>query len=225
MFFLRVCIEGVLLGLGLAVLIGPAFFSLLQTSIERGFKSAFRLSLGIIISDLFLVFFSYLGASRLFEIPNVKDIFGTIGGVVLLGIGTYTFRKKVNSLSEISEGEEIQMPSKWTYLAKGFFMNMANPATWLFWFFWVGVVTSQYSSEGEVDHAAILLFFTTALLTVLATDILKAFIAHTIKSYFTTHTIKILNKIVGVILFVFGFYLFARSVYPLCQVIYCACSN
>ena len=31
------CAEGVLLGLGLAVMLGPAFFSLVQTSLRNGF--------------------------------------------------------------------------------------------------------------------------------------------------------------------------------------------
>ena len=40
-------LQGILVGLTFAVLLGPAFFSLIQTSIQRGFRSGLFLALGI----------------------------------------------------------------------------------------------------------------------------------------------------------------------------------
>ena len=50
-------LEGVIVGLTLALIMGfgPAFFTLIQTSISRGFKSAMFLDLGIILNDIFIV--------------------------------------------------------------------------------------------------------------------------------------------------------------------------
>lgn len=217
---LQICLEGILLGLGLAIMFGPAFFSLLQTSIERGFPAAVRLALGVITSDFFLVSISFLGASSLFATPNAKNIVGVVGGLTLVGIGIYTFQKKVNILEGLDSSAEIQLPSQWTYFIKGFFMNMANPATWLFWFFWVGVVSSQYTHETGLHHWAVVLFFSMSLLTVFVTDIGKAFIAHQLKAYVKSQTVKIINRIVGIVLGGFGLYLFGRSIYPFILQVY-----
>jgi len=43
--------NGVIYGLVLAVLVGPVFFTLIQTSIERGFKSGVYVAIGISLSD------------------------------------------------------------------------------------------------------------------------------------------------------------------------------
>ncbi|MEG1910326.1 MAG: LysE family translocator [Bacteroidales bacterium] len=220
MLVLRICLEGIVLGLGLAIMLGPAFFALLQTSIERGFPSAVRLALGVITSDFLLVSISFFGAASLFSTPNAKDIVGVIGGLILVGIGIYTFRKKVNFMEELDPAAVIQLPSQWTYYIKGFFMNMANPATWLFWFFWVGVISSQYTTDTGLHHWAVVLFFSMSLLTIFLTDVGKAYIAHQLKVYVQQHTIKVINRVVGVILGAFGVYLFARSIYPLVLQIY-----
>ena len=81
---LHLLFEGFVLGLTLAILIGPAFFALVQTSIHRGFKSGFYLALGIFISDITLVFLSYLGASQLVSDPKNSIYVGGSGGLMLI---------------------------------------------------------------------------------------------------------------------------------------------
>ena len=50
-------LEGVIIGLSLALVMGfgPSFFTLIQTSINRGFKSAMLLDIGIILNDVMIV--------------------------------------------------------------------------------------------------------------------------------------------------------------------------
>ena len=196
---------------------GPAFFTLIQTSLERGFRPAFRLAFGIFLSDSLLVAISFLGASRLFSDPAASEIIGVVGGIILVLIGIYTFRKKVQ-LQKVMEnhGEEIRMPSHWKYFFKGFFTNMANPATWIFWFVSVGTISAKYTTEaGEVVHFRVILFFLMTLGTVFAMDTLKSFVAHRIKKFINARTVGIVNKVVGVLLVLFGIYLLVSSFVPL----------
>jgi arginine exporter protein ArgO len=58
-------LQGVLLGLTFAVLIGPAFFALIQTSIHRGFRFGFFLAIGIFLSDLVALLVCYFGATQI----------------------------------------------------------------------------------------------------------------------------------------------------------------
>ena len=206
-------IEGFVAGLTLSLMFGPAFFTLIQTSLERGFRPAFRLAFGIFLSDSLLVAISFLGASRLFSDPAASKIIGVVGGIILVLIGIYTFRKKVQ-LQKVMEnhGEEIRMPSHWKYFFKGFFTNMANPATWIFWFVSVGTISAQYTTEsGDVVRFRVILFFMVTLLTVFTMDMFKSFIANRIKKFLNAKTMGKVNKVVGVLLVLFGIYLIVGS--------------
>lgn len=108
------------------------------------------------------------------------------------------------------------MPSHWKYFFKGFFTNMANPATWIFWFVSVGTISAKYTTEaGEVVHFRVILFFLMTLGTVFAMDTLKSFVAHRIKKFINARTVGIVNKVVGVLLVLFGIYLLVSSFVPL----------
>src|SRR5271157_2938214 len=100
---LRVFFEGIILGLLVAVTLGPAFFTIIQTGIERGFKSAFYTALGILICDLFLIVVCYLGFSTFdSSVANNKLYIGFTGGIILIIYGTYTYLKKPDILKRRS---------------------------------------------------------------------------------------------------------------------------
>ena len=46
-----------------AALLGPGFFALLQTSIHRGFRAGMCLSIGIFLSDVFVLLLCYFGSA------------------------------------------------------------------------------------------------------------------------------------------------------------------
>lgn len=235
--------EAFLAGMALSFLVGPAFFALLQTSLERGFKAAFWIASGIFICDGLLVALSFLGASRLFSNPSASTVIGVVGGVLLVAVGIYTFRKKVRILNQtIPEVEPVphidavsseegktpetnpgiptragrKLASPGVYFLKGFFMNMANPGTWIFWFVSVGTITAKYTTEtGEVIGSRVFVFFLTTLCTIFSMDILKSFVAHKIKRFVNEKSIRIVNKVVGVILMLFGLYLLLSAFVPL----------
>lgn len=211
-------VEAFIAGITLSLLLGPAFFTLLQTSLERGFRAAFWIAEGVFLSDACLVAISFLGASRLFANPTASKIIGLVGGTLLVLIGLYTFRKKVIIIrpSLRTNNKLPETPAPGRYFLKGFFMNMANPGTWLFWFVSVGAITAQYTTEdGHVVTFRVLLFFLITLSTVFSMDILKSFIANKIKGFINARTVRIINKVVGGLLMLFGLYLLLSSFIPL----------
>lgn len=202
-------------GMTLSFMFGPAFFTLLQTSLEKGFKSAFWIANGIFLCDSLLVLISFLGASRLFTDPSASKVIGIVGGVILVLMGIYTFRKKV-VIKTSNEAERLQPSSPGMYFLKGFLMNLANPGTWIFWFVTVGAITAQYTTEsGEVVGFRVFIFFLITLCTIFSMDVLKSFIANKIKKIVNERTIKVVNKVVGVVLVLFGLYLILSSFVPL----------
>ncbi|MBU2558717.1 MAG: LysE family transporter [Bacteroidetes bacterium] len=209
--------EGILLGLTLATFFGfgPAFFALIQTSIHRGFGPAALLALGIFLNDVLMVVLCLMGAIQIVTAPSNYFWFGISSGIILIIFGLVTFSRKVEEQKEIPEDDSIELPVKvsgprwFTYIAKGFFMNIVNPFVWIFW---VGVVVGISARMGG-EEAKLTTFFSGTLITVLAGDLLKAYGAYAVKGFFTAKMIQRLNKIAGVGLMLFGIYLMGRVIF------------
>ena len=55
--------EAILQGIGAGILFsfltGPVFFSMIKTSIEKGFKAGFSLAIGVVFSDIIFITGTY----------------------------------------------------------------------------------------------------------------------------------------------------------------------
>lgn len=211
---IHVIISGFVLGLTLAVLIGPAFFTLLQTSVNHGFRIGMYLAVGIFLSDLTLVSLSFLGASQVISGEKYRIVFGIIGGLILIAYGTYTFLKKVKNYSYKEDNSEIEIinkihaPQPIIYMIKGYFLNLINPFLLIFWVGVMSFVTAEYDGK-TID---VLIFFSIALVTVLATDFLKCFIANQLKKFLSIKILTIINHALGILLIGFGLYLIIKTI-------------
>jgi threonine/homoserine/homoserine lactone efflux protein len=200
-------LQGMILGFTLAALLGPALFTLLQTSIHRGWRSGIFLATGIIISDFSVLMLAYLGA---LQIINKKDnylIAGIIGGIILIFFGIYTFNRKVH-FDDNNNPVEIKVAGPLTYILKGYFLNIMNPFVW---FFWISAMVGVSSNFGDDKHG-ILIFFSGTLLVVFATDILKVLVASKLKRYLNGRILLLINHAVGILLVGFGIFLMIRTV-------------
>ena len=103
---LKAILQGFVLGFVLAIQPGPAFFTLLQTSSKKGFKSGFALAVGIFLSDSFCVILAYLGIAQLFNDQKNKIIIGIIGGCLLVAFGLFSILHKTKLEEE--KGVEIK---------------------------------------------------------------------------------------------------------------------
>jgi len=198
-------IQGIILGLTLSALLGPALFTLLQTSIHRGLKSGIFLAFGIFLSDVSVVYLALLGALQLINQKNNYIIVGVIGGSILIGFGIYTFLHKIN-IDDNNKGLEVRVPGPLTYILKGFFLNIMNPFVW---FFWISAMVGVSATLAGDKHA-IMTFFVGTLLTVLSADVLKVFIAHRIKDHLNVNILVRVNHVVGIFLIGFGLFLIVR---------------
>lgn len=200
-------LQGILLGLTFAVLLGPAFFALIQTSIHRGFNRGAMLAIGIFLSDLFALVLSYFGASQILgDDPRQNIYFSVVGGIILIIFGTYTFTRKgkTDTSDDKGEGKKLDPPSRhYVYITKGFILNSLNPGMW---FLWVTIVVSLSANFG-VNSRSIYSFLIGVLATIFATDLLKCFISNQIKGFITPGIMTWMNRIVGIVLIGFGTYL------------------
>jgi threonine/homoserine/homoserine lactone efflux protein len=202
-------IEGIILGVTLAFLIGPSFISLVQTSIHRGFPSGIQFAIGIVLSDLTLIALSYLGALQILQNQRNEVAVGVIGGLLLMGFGAVTFTRKYVIPAPVSIEVRVSGRGVLKYIMKGFFLNIFNPFLLIFWIGVMGVVTSKYG----IPSKEILIFFAGTIGAVFLTDLFKVGIAHRIKRYLNARVLTIMNRIVGVFLVLFGIALIIRVWY------------
>lgn len=193
-------LNGIFSGIVLAFLIGPVFFSILQTSIERGFWSGFFVAAGVSLSDALYISVCYLGIYQVFDNGNVREYLAYMGGVVLLLFGLYYLLIKSRKVT-VYDGTAPQTRSASRLMLKGFVINGLSPMVLVFWLGTVGLATTElgYSTPGRAVP-----YFAAIVGTVFATDILKAKLADRLRLVFTPAFVRTLNIIVGVLMVIFG---------------------
>jgi threonine/homoserine/homoserine lactone efflux protein len=195
-----IVIKGILSGIVLAFLIGPVFFTLLQTSIERGFSSGVFVAIGISLSDSFYIFISYFGLTKFMEATNFRHYMAYGGGVILMLFGLYYLFVKSRKLAQF-DPQKVESASGLRLAAKGFLINGLSPMVLFFWLATVSVATTQL---GYTSGEKALVFFASIVLTVFTTDIIKAKLADKLRALITPKVIRIMNVVLGIVMVIFA---------------------
>ena len=197
---MEIVLNGILSGIVLAFLIGPVFFTIIQTSIERGFTSGVFVAVGVSFSDALYIFVSYLGLVQFMETENFRHYLAYGGGIVLLLFGLYYLLIKSKKLAHY-DPQKIEARSWWRLAAKGFIINGLSPMVLFFWIATVGVATTQlnYNSSHEA-----FVFFASIVGTVFITDLIKAKLADKLRLLMTPMVIRIMNIVLGIVLVIFA---------------------
>lgn len=195
-----IILVGIKFGVVLAFLIGPVFFTLIQTSVERGFRSGFIMALGISLSDLMYVVICYFGFAQFISQPEFHVQMAYIGGGILIAFGFYhllikAWRKSDQAALSANESK------RYRYFVKGFVINGLSPTVPLFW---IGTISLASIDLGYSNGNEIFLFFASLLITVLITDVAKAYLAGRLKNMINTHVLRVINIVLGIGLIGFG---------------------
>jgi len=201
--------EGIILGLTVAISLGPALFALLQTSIKHGIKTGIFLAAGIFFSDLTLVVGFYFGASAIITNPSYHLVLGILGGLVMTAFGIITLFRKMATTEQVEPINEIHVkkPGALPYFFKGFILNFANPFLWVFWLTSMIAINATYGGNQQ----AVALFFTGSLGVILMTDILKVVLANKIKVAGNPQVRLWMNRIVGLLFIIIGAFIITGS--------------
>lgn len=195
--------QGIELGVVLAFLIGPVFFTILQTSLEKGFSKGVLVSLGVSLSDVLYVTVCYFGLAQILQQPMAKKYLAFIGGLVLIGFGAYHLF--VKSRKQLMLNESVSGSGHFRYIMKGFVINGLSPMVLVFW---LATISAASVNFGYVTHREHFIFFSALLGTVLATDVLKAYLAGRLRKLIRPRVLSVIHVVVGVALMLFGLRLF-----------------
>lgn len=192
-------LEGVSMGLLLSAIVGPVFFTLIQNSMEHGFRYAAMLALGILLSDSLYVVLTFFGIKVLADATYFELVLGYVGGLILVGFGISSLIKK-RIRRPNTGGIEISREKKRTAFAKGFGVNGINPFVMLFWISIASLVSLKTAWAG----GQILNYYAGILLTVFTIDLLKAFTAKQLSNLMTPRLMWLLKKSVGLVMIFYG---------------------
>lgn len=195
----KIILSGISAGLIMTFMTGPAFFALIRTSIQKGFLSGALFALGVFMADTFFVATTFLGASLITLAENNQKYIAVIGGLFIIIIGYKYLTKKVEDEKDV----EIAVSSKLKntgYFFKGLLMNLLNPGML---FYWIGLVSYLGTNKDySTDDTKIFIFC--SMITVLSTDLAKAYFASKVRHLFSKNVVKWMNRIVGTALIVFA---------------------
>ena len=201
------------IGFFMAFMIGPVFFTLIQTSILKGARAAISFDLGVVLSDLSFILIAYYGSRSLLE--KIKDdprIF-FISGFVLIIYGLITYLEKEKKKEVLASAKALNIGIKNNYLRlffKGFFLNFINVGVLAFW---LGIVL-VIGPILKMDQPSIFCYFGTILTSYFFTDLGKIFLAKKLKTKMTPLVINQTKKIMGIILIFCGVFLMLKGFIP-----------
>lgn len=194
-----IILKGIQFGIVLTFLVGPVFFTIIQTSAERGFAKGVLVALGVSISDCFYVVVCYLGLIQLIESPAFRDKMAFVGGSILIIFGLYHLivkaRKSIKPAPAATESKGYR------YILKGFFINAFSPMVPILWIGYISVASIDLKLKTDYEFT---IFFVSMLITILATDIAKAYLAGRLSTLVTPKRMMWVNVIVGVALLIYG---------------------
>lgn len=194
--------QTVIIVLLLSFSFGPAFFALINAGIKHGYKTASLFAVGVVASDfivaLLVILLIHFGASNLIQDEESQRFMGILAGIILIVFGAITLSKPSPKIED--ETTEMEVPSKFEMVVRGFLLNCFNPAVWLLWLGNVTIISNSFN----YSFWKMMLFFSVVLSLVLLVELGKVSVAGKLKRVLTPKTMHIVNMITGILLVIFG---------------------
>ena len=205
-----IILNGILFGLLLSFLFGPAFFILIDTSIKKGFKQALFLDIGILLSDVLYLFAAYLFAEKINTYLHENLFIKLAAGIAFIILGIVYILKKqagVSNKPTVNTSSENQKKSYIGLIAKGIGLNAINPGVLIYW-----IAACTYATETlELKDSSLFYYFASTIITLFGVDLLKIYFSSKLKSKLTVKTQTVLKNIIGIGLITFGILMFFKA--------------
>jgi threonine/homoserine/homoserine lactone efflux protein len=197
-FFL---LKGALTGLMIGLLVGPIVITMVETAIFKGKKTAFIFGIGVWLSDALYIYLTHLGLSVFLSQENVKVVLGIGGGILLLAMGTYNFFYQSNGLPK----SDVKISDKTNAFIKGIIINVFNPFVIAMW---IGIYAYLQNQEATGNDK--LYYFIGFMGMIVILDSSRIWIATKVKRFLSGERIKVVKKLAGLGLMIFGIVMLYR---------------
>lgn len=147
--------QGVLLGLGAAVPIGPVNVELARRTLRGGFRSGVALGIGAVTVDVIYAALTALSLRPSLIPAAIQAVLGISGILLLLYLATLCFISAAGAIrASGSPLDDACSPSLRGGYVTGLLMTLLNPMTLAFWFL---IVPATVGRLGDGNHAHLLL--------------------------------------------------------------------
>ncbi len=199
-------VKGVLVGLFMAISVGPTLFAVIKYSLNYSYKAGLAFVLGVSVSDFMYVAIANLAASWLEGLKPYEKHIAFGGAIALMAIGLAGLirkqkPKRPNAVPlEVSSGQYMKI---WL---SGFLINTLNPGAIVSW---LGAVTVTANTSGSYRF----ILFGVALTIILGIDFSKVFLADRIKRVLTLRRIIYVQKFSSACILFIGLSLFISTIF------------
>lgn len=199
-------VEGVLIGLSLAILTGPLLLAIIHVSINYGVRRGLILTSGIWFSDLlYILGFYYLSEElgRVIQSPSVMMWIGIISAMLVISIGVFIWLKP--------NGEKTATPallSKKPFWLSGFMLNTFNAFTVAFW---SGIMFNYAVNTGTGSLHNVTFLLAGIFLTIIVTDTVKVLASHRLKAILNITATSFFNKMAAILFIIIGLLMLLKT--------------
>lgn len=197
--------SSILLGISLAAPVGPVSVEVIKRGLQRGFFSAFAVSLGAAVGDIFYLILTYLGLAPFLANPLVRSVVMFLGSLVLLFLGFQSIYEGLKKNRFFLKG----LASEKNAFKFGFVLAVINPMTIVWWLGVFGAVLGSLPPESLTLRS---LFSNMAIiLGVMIWFSFLSTILHFGKRFITDNRIRYISIISGMCLTGFGIHFGYKS--------------
>jgi len=205
LFWITPILKGIGQGFLISILsFGPAFFTLINTSIKGGKSEGFRMALGIFLSELFMAVICFFGLSHFFTIPEFQIAFALVAATAITFMGIRSFHKKYHHFIRSIE----QPPSKSKSFFKGFLLNIINPFVLSVWIPILIGISGLYDKNDPNYQNFIFVNLISILFTLFLLDLGKVYLSDFFGRKLSRRVYYFVNRYFGLILLIIGIFFF-----------------
>lgn len=187
----EVLVSGWLIGLAIALPVGPVITEIIRRGLRAGFLAAWLVGLGAAASHAILVSLTFLGMVALLDRPIWHTILGGAGILVLGYLGVDALRAS----PEPPIAEDASRAGR-PFLV-GFGIGISNPIT-LLWFLTVGGALIAAHGGGGSGLLAVA-FGASFICGVLCWDTVVAYLAGCGRRWMGRRTLRVINTVAGAV--------------------------
>jgi threonine/homoserine/homoserine lactone efflux protein len=199
-------IKGLLVGLFMAISVGPTLFAVLKYSLDYSYKAGLAFVLGVSVSDIIYITIANVAAHWLQYLQPYEKYIAFGGAIALMAIGLTGFLKRQKPKRPSPNPLAVSGGHYFKIWVSGFLVNTLNPGVIVTW---LGAVTLTANKAGFYRF----ILFGTCLIIILGIDFIKVFLADRIKRLLTLRRMIYMQRISSICLFLIGASLLITTIF------------
>lgn len=190
-------VGGLLLGMFMAISVGPTLFAVLRYSLNHSYRAGLAFVLGVSISDILFVTVANVATPWLQWLHQFARPLAYSASALLIVVGLYGAIKRQKPKKHTEEILKVSKAQYFRIWLSGFLINTLNPALIFQWI----VAATGMAAESDAYR---FVFFGSCLGLVLGIDVLKVFLADKIRRRLTIRRIMVLQRVSAIMICLFG---------------------